>query len=245
MQAQELLKSHPQGYADESWHGNGGAALRQLVFGVNDGLVATVGLVAGLIFSGSSKGIVLGGTLAAIIAAVSSMALGSYLSTQAERGYQQAQMQREAREIEEHPEIELNEMREIYQGYGMTSSEIEVFLTHFKQDKRLWLNLMLRDELGITPESFESPWKNTISMALAVLGGSLPPLLPVLWSASPRAAFPWVLAFSAVTAFGLGAVTASSAGRTWWRAGWSFLFVAAIATAVGMGAGHLIAPLFG
>jgi len=245
MQSQELLTSHPQDYSDESWHGNGGAMLRQLVFGVNDGLVATVGLVAGLIFSGSSKGIVLGATLAAIIAAVSSMALGSYLSTQAEMGYQQAQMQREAREIEEHPEVELNEMRQIYQRYGMTQQEIDVFLAHFKRDKHLWLRLMLRDELGITPESFESPWKNTISMALAVAGGSVPPLVPVVLSADPRTAFPWVLGFSAVTAFGLGAVTASSTGRTWWRSGWSFLFVAAIAASVGMGAGHLVAPLLG
>ena len=245
MQAQDRLNSHPQGYADESWHGNGGATLRQLVFGVNDGLVATVGLVAGLVFSGSSQGVVLGGTLAAIIAAVSSMALGSYLSTQAETGYQQVQMQREAREIEVHPEIELNEMREIYQGYGMTPQEIDGFLTHFKQDNPLWLRLMLRDELGITPESFESPWKNTLAMALAVALGSLPPLLPVLWSSDPRAAFPWVLVLSALTAFGLGAMTASSAGKTWWRAGSSFLIAAAVAAASGMGAGHLIAPLFG
>lgn len=236
--------SHPKDYADETWHGSGGATLRQMVFGMNDGLVATVGLVAGLIFAGSSRGIVLGGTLAAIIAAVSSMALGSYLSTQAEVGYQEAQIRREEREIEEQPNEELNEMRQIYHGYGLTEQEVEIFLSHFKRDKQLWLRLMLRDELGIVPESFESPWKNAGLMALAVAAGSLPPLLPILLSSEPKHAFVWVLILSALTAFGLGAATARSTGRRWLASGVSFLVVASIAAAIGMGAGSLIAPLF-
>lgn len=244
MDSEVRFNVHPQDYADEAWHGNGATTIRQMVFGVNDGLVATVGLVAGLIFAGSSKNIVLGATLAAIIAAVSSMALGSYLSTQAEVGYQRAQIRREQREIDEQPEEELREMRQIYRGYGLDEPEIEIFLSHFKRDKRLWLQLMLRDELGLLPEAFESPWKNAGLMAMAVAAGSLPPLVPVLWSSSPRGAFGWILALSAMTAFGLGAVTARSTGRRWWRAGLSFLMVAAIAAAIGMGAGHLIAPLF-
>ncbi len=238
------LDSHPQNYSDETWHGHGGATLRQLVFGMNDGLVATVGLVAGLIFAGSSRGVVLGATLAAIIAAVSSMALGSYLSTQAEVGYHEAQIRRERREIDEQPNEELDEMRQIYHGYGLNRQEIEIFLAHFKKDKELWLRLMLRDELGIVPESFESPWKNAGSMAFAVAAGSLPPLVPILWGASPKGVFGWILILSAVTAFGLGAVTARSTGKCWWNAGLSFLVVASIAAAIGMGAGSLIAPLF-
>ncbi len=239
------LQSHPQDYADETWHGSGGATLRQMVFGMNDGLVATVGLVAGLIFAGSSKGIVLGATLAAIIAAVSSMALGSYLSTQAEVGYQEAEIRREQREIEEQPNEELNEMRQIYRGYGLTDQEVDIFLSHFARDKQLWLRLMLRDELAIIPESFESPWKNAGLMALAVALGSLPPLLPILWSGTPKHAFQWVLVLSAIAAFGLGAITARSTTRRWWASGISFLVVASVAAGIGMGAGSLIAPLFG
>ncbi|NMP23176.1 VIT1/CCC1 transporter family protein [Sulfobacillus harzensis] len=240
-----IVNDHPANYEDEIWHGSGGTTLRQMVFGMNDGLVATVGLVAGLIFAGSSKGVVLGGTLAAIIAAVSSMALGSYLATQAEVGYQLAQIRRERREIEEQPHEELNEMRQIYHGYGLSAQEVDIFLSHFQRDKDLWLRLMLRDELGIIPESFENPWKNAGLMALAVAAGSLPPLLPVLFGSSPKHVFVWVLIFSALTAFGLGGVTARSTGKQWWRSAISFLIVATIAAAIGMGAGSLIAPLFG
>ncbi|HBQ94589.1 MAG TPA: hypothetical protein DD856_05700, partial [Sulfobacillus sp.] len=228
----QLTALHPERYEDESWHGTHATTLRQLVFGVNDGLVATVGLVAGLTFAGAGQGTVLGATLAAIFAAVVSMALGSYLSTRTEVQYHQAQVLREKREIEENPEEELNEMRQIYRGYGFSEDEIQVFLNRFLKDKKLWLNLMLRDELGILAENFENPWSNAGVMALAVGFGSLPPLIPNFFSTHPQGVFPWVIVLSALTAFLLGALTARSSGKSSWRSGLSFLAVAAVAAGI-------------
>jgi len=217
--------------------------IRQMVFGMNDGLVATVGLVTGLIFSGSSRSVILAATLAAIIAAVSSMALGSFLATKTEVEYLEAQIRQESRELEEDPEQELDEMRQIYRQYGFLDTETEILLTRLKADKTLWLQLMLRDELGILPESFENPWSNAAWMALAVALGSLPPLLPILLGIEPQPALIWVISLSALTAFSLGGVTATVTANRWWRAGISFLLVATIAALIGMGAGTLIAPL--
>lgn len=245
MEPNIALSHHPEDYTEETWHGNGGATLRQLVFGMNDGLVATVGLVSGLIFAGSPRGVVVGATLAAIIAAVASMALGSYLSTRTEIAYHRAQMRRESREIDERPQEELNEMRQIYRGYGLSESEVDIFLDHFRRDKGLWLRLMLRDELGIIPESFESPWKNAGIMAFAVALGSLAPLLPILWGSVPRHQFVWVIGLSAFTALLLGGITGRSTSQVWWRSAFAFLIVAAIASGIGVGAGTLISPLFG
>ncbi|NMP22873.1 VIT1/CCC1 transporter family protein [Sulfobacillus harzensis] len=239
-----LWESLPEEQA-EAWHGGGSATLRQMVFGMNDGLVATVGLVAGLIFAGSSRGVVLGSSLAAIIAAaVSSMVLGSYLSTRVEVGYHEVQVRREQRAIAEPPHEELQEMRRLYQSCGMSDLEVAMIRSHLQRDKTLWLRLMLRDELGIVPESFESPWRNAGLMALAVAAGSLPPVLPVIFGQNPRHALVWVVMFSVLTALGLGSATARSTGRRWWRSAISFLAVASIAAAIGMGAGSLIAPLF-
>lgn len=237
--------SHYSPDQTESWHASNGADLRQVVFGVNDGLVATIGLVAGLTFAGSHQGIVIGATLAAIIAAVVSMALGSYLSTRTEVRYYQAQVHREQTEITNEPEEELSEMHRIYRGYGFSEEETQIFLKRFQQDHDLWLKLMLRDELGIIPDTFESPIKNAGVMALAVLLGSLPPLIPNFVSTHPLQAFPWVVFLSALSAFVLGAAAGKSTGDTWWRSGISFLVVSAIAAGIGMGAGHLITPLLG
>ena len=244
-QMAQLSSIHPESYEDEVWHGTHAATLRQLVFGVNDGLVATIGLVAGLTFAGARQGTVLGATIAAILAAVVSMALGSYLSTRTEVQYHQAQVVREEREIEQNPQEELNEMRQIYRGYGFAEDEIQVFLNRFLQDKKLWLNLMLRDELGIVQENFENPCTNAGLIALAVCIGSVPPLVPNFFSTHPQSVFLWVLGLSALTAFGLGAVTGRFSNKGFWRSGLSFLLVAAVAAGIGMGAGHLIAPIFG
>ncbi len=235
---------HPADYRDEMWHGSSAVTMRQMVFGMNDGLVATVGLVAGLTFAGSSQRLLLGATLAAITAAVVSMALGSFLSTRTEVHYQKAQMRREQSEIEHRPEEELEEMRQIYTGYGFSADEVAIFLNRFQQDQKLWLNLMLRDELGIIPETFESPWINAGQMALAVLAGSIPPLVPNILLTRPTLAFPWAIILAILTAFGLGAATGRITGRLWWRSGLSFLGVASVAAMIGMGAGAFIAPLF-
>lgn len=239
------IVEHPDSYTNESWHGSSATTIRQVVFGMNDGLVATVGLVAGLTFARSSTHVVIIATLSAIIAAVVSMALGSYLSTQTEVHYQQAQIRREEYEIEHTPHKELDEMREIYEGYGFNQEETQMILARLSQNKKLWLNLMLRDELGIIPEEFESPWKNALEMAVAVLAGSIPPLLPEFFTSTPKSVFSLVLFLSAATAFILGAITGRTSGRIWWKSGFSFLFVAAIAAIIGMGAGSIISPLFG
>lgn len=239
------IMNHPESYTHEVWHGSAATTIRQVVFGMNDGLVATVGLVAGLTFARSSQHVVIVATLSAIIAAVVSMALGSYLSTQTEVHYQEAQIRREEYEIENTPHKELDEMREIYQGYGFTPEETQMILSRLSQDKKLWLNLMLRDELGIIPDEFENPWKNALEMALAVLAGSLPPLIPEFFTMNPKSVFTVVILLSAATAFILGAITGRTSGRVWWKSGTSFLFVAALAAIVGMGAGSIISPIFG
>ncbi|POB10543.1 VIT1/CCC1 transporter family protein [Sulfobacillus sp. hq2] len=236
---------HPQEYQDETWHSAQTATVRQWVFGMNDGLVATVGLVAGLTFAHSSQGIVLGATTAAILAAIVSMALGSFLATHTTVRYQTAEIEREKREIQECPDEELDEMRRIYLRYGFSAEETAMILYRFEKDHSLWLQMMLRDELGIIPETFENPWHNAGSMALAVLVGSLPPLLPNLLVSLPLQAFPWVIVLSALTAFLLGAVTTRGTSETWWRSGLLFLVIASAAAAIGMGAGQLITPLLG
>lgn len=216
----------------------------EAVFGMNDGLVATVGLVAGLTMAGAPHALLLEAVLAAIWAAIISMALGAYLATTTEVAHQQALIRREEWELEDHPDEELEEMREIYTRYGFQPDEVQVLLTGFQRNPDLWLRLMLRDELGILPERFEHPWVNALVMALAVGIGSLPPLMPNLWMIHPRQALPVVLLLSAGFAFCLGVATSRLTGRPWWRVGATFFLVAAVATLVGSAFGPVLQQLF-
>lgn len=66
------------------------ASLREVVLGVNDGLVSVTGLVVGVGASGVADRLVLLAGLAAASAATVSMAVGTYLAAAAEHEYQAA-----------------------------------------------------------------------------------------------------------------------------------------------------------
>ncbi len=235
---------HPRDYHGETWHTDYGSVLREAVFGVNDGLVSMLGIVAGVTASGLGHLHVVMAALVAVIAATVSMALGSYLSSRSENDFYAAEVARERREIEEVPDHEMREIEEIYTGYGFAPDEVEMIKRRFAQNHDLWLEFMLRDELGIIRSSEENPARNAGIMALAVLLGSVPPVLPYLVLSSTSAALRLAIILSAIAAFGLGALKSTVAKGTWWGSGFTFLLVAAVAAVVGIGVGALVPHLF-
>ncbi|MCL4521698.1 MAG: VIT1/CCC1 transporter family protein [Firmicutes bacterium] len=217
-----------------------GSRWREIVFGMNDGLVATTGLVTGMTLTGASHLTMITATLTAVWAAMISMAIGSYLGTHSEVAFQQAVVARERWELDDHPEEELDEMRVIYENYGFSPDEVAVFLRGFQRDPELWLRLMIRDEHGVLPETWESPISNALVMALAVLAGSIPPLLPNLVISSPQHSLPWVLVLAGVTAIGLGWFTARLTSQRPLRLALKFLALAAAAMLLGSIMGGLL-----
>ena len=220
-----------------------GSKWRDIVFGMNDGLVATTGLVTGLTLTGSSHLAIELAAITAVWAAMISMAIGSYLGTRSEVAFQSALVDRERWELDDHPDEELEEMRNIYHDYGFQPEEVKVILSAFLRDPELWLRLMVRDEHGVLPETWESPSGNAIVMAIAVMAGSLPPLIPNLVLASPHEALWAVLVLAAATALGLGWFTARLTSQRPWVLALHFLGLAAAAMLLGSGMGGLIGKL--
>ncbi len=244
MQAKAEKLVHPRDYHGETWHTDYGSVLREAVFGVNDGLVSMLGIVAGVTASGLGHLHVVMAALVAVIAATVSMALGSYLSSRSENDFYASEVERERREIEEVPEHELQEIEEIYTGYGFAPDEVEMIKRRFAQNKELWLEFMLRDELGIIQSSQEQPWRNALIMAAAVLVGSAPPVVPYLLLGSTSTALRVAIVLSGLAAFSLGALKSRVAKGSWYGSGLTFLMVAAVAAVVGIGVGAIIPHLF-
>lgn len=236
---------HPRDYHQESWHSQRGAWLREAVFGVNDGLVATLGIVAGVTASRLGHLHVVLAALVSVVAAVVSMALGSYISTRSQIDFYDSQIGRERQEILDTPEHEMQEIAEIYADYGFSPEEIAIFQRRFAQNHELWLEFMLRDELGILQERMENPISNALTMAAAVLVGSMPPVLPYLLTPSTGTALKIAFVLSAAAAFSLGALKATVANGVWWKSGFQFLAVAMAAAVIGIGIGDILPHLFG
>src|SRR5437870_11899381 len=105
-------------FHDEAWHTPQGRLVREVIFGLNDGLISTVGFLAGVSATlGDLRTIALGGFAAAIAGAVA-MGVGAFVSSKSQRAFFQAEIAREAWEIEHMPDHERQEIREIYQKLG-------------------------------------------------------------------------------------------------------------------------------
>ncbi|MCI0414138.1 VIT1/CCC1 transporter family protein, partial [bacterium] len=164
-QPPSLLKN----YHGEEWHTPKGRAIREVIFGTNDGLITTLGFLGGVTGSISDKNVILLAVLAEIVAGAFSMASGAYISSKSQKEYFQKEIAREKREIEEDPEHEKHEIWEIYKERGFTDEEITILINRITSDKTLWLRFMLREELGLGEEASENPLRVGAIMGVSFL----------------------------------------------------------------------------
>jgi VIT1/CCC1 family predicted Fe2+/Mn2+ transporter/rubrerythrin len=163
--------------ADEEWHGGGAESIRNVIYGVNDGLTATLGVLAGVGGASIDPRVVLIGGLSAMVASGVSMAGGAYLATKSQREVFEGQLAREAAEIEAMPELEKAELVDIYRSKGLTASEAKTIVDRITQDKKVWLETQAREELGLDASQFENPAREGLVAGISTLiGGAIPVL---------------------------------------------------------------------
>src|SRR5438046_8310698 len=96
-----------------------GRSVRDIVLGGQDGLVNVVGLVLGVAAATAQLRIIVVAGLAATFSESIAMGGVAYTSALAERDYYLAQLAKERREVEELPEVETEEVREIFRDKGL------------------------------------------------------------------------------------------------------------------------------
>jgi len=169
------------GEEEDAFHGTGVESIRNVIYGVNDGLTATLGVLAGVGGATVNFHVVLVGGLAAMTASAVSMAGGAYLATKSQREIFEEQLAREAAEIEAMPELEREELKEIYLGKGLTPAEAEVVVSRITADKQVWLETLAKEELGLDVSQFEEPRREAVVAGVSTLvGGAIPVLGYVL-----------------------------------------------------------------
>jgi len=230
----------PRTHHAEAWHTPKGRAIREVIFGMNDGLVTTIGFLAGVTISISEMRFVLLAAIAEIVAGALSMTIGAYLSTKSQREFFQYEVELERWEIEKTPEKEAQELREIYKEMGFSGTEQDIIVKRVAADKELMLRIMKREELGLMDEHLDDPTKVAFTMGISFLGGSLPPLLPYFFIGNPSTAI-WVAIFvSVLFLFVAGVAKTRLTMVNPWKSGLEMTFLGVLASAVGFGIGWLI-----
>jgi vacuolar iron transporter family protein len=173
--------------------------LPEMVYGSIDGIVTTFAVVAGSAGAQLSISVVLILGLANLIADGLSMSIGSYLSKKSEQDNYNKHLKIEAWEIDNMPAVERKEIEDIFRGKGFEGNELEIVVNRITADKKVWLDTMMKDELGLSLEN-KSPFKAGLSTLLSfIVAGAVPLIVYVLAYSGSMSLDPFVLS-SIVTA---------------------------------------------
>jgi len=229
----------------EGRHRSGGNALRAGILGANDGLVSVFLLVMGVAGAGVNQRqlLITGG--AGLVAGALSMALGEWLSVQSARELYENQLAIEARELEELPEEEKEELALIYQAKGLDATSARVLADKLLSDKKTALDTLAREELGIDPaELGGNAWEAAGTSFLLFAAGGLLPILPYAflsgWSGIAASA-----ALGTLGLFGLGATSSYMTGTRFWKSSARQVLIGLAAAAITFGLGRLVGAALG
>jgi VIT1/CCC1 family predicted Fe2+/Mn2+ transporter/rubrerythrin len=230
----------------EEWHGGGIESIRNVIYGVNDGLTATLGVLAGVGGASVDPHVVLIGGLSAMVASGVSMAGGAYLSSKSQREVYEGQLAREAAEIEAMPELERAELVKIYRSKGLTPDEAKTIVGRITSDKKVWLETQAREELGLDVSLFENPVREGGVAGISTLVGGAIPVIGYLagrWflGATFSGLGALVIAFvlSAAFLFLIGSARSFFTGKGGVRSGLEMLAVGTVVAAITYGVGVL------
>ncbi len=152
--------------------------LRAAVMGANDGIVSTASLILGVAAAGASAGNIFIAGVAALVAGAMSMAAGEYVSVSSQADTEQADINRERKELAADPAHEQAELAAIYVGRGLdhdlANQVAEQLMVHDA------LGAHTRDELGISEIMTAKPLQAAMASAATFAIGALLPLLVVM-----------------------------------------------------------------
>lgn len=152
--------------------------LRAAVLGANDGIVSTSSLIIGVAASHADLHAILISGIAGLIAGAMSMAAGEYVSVSSQVDTEQADLRREARELAEDQQHEVNELKTIYVDRGLQPELAQQVAEQLMAHDALGAHA--RDELGLTEISTAHPLQAAIVSALTFSLGALLPLATVM-----------------------------------------------------------------
>jgi VIT1/CCC1 family predicted Fe2+/Mn2+ transporter len=219
-------------------HRPGGAAVRDLVFGANDGLVAAFAVTSGIHGAATGSHLVFVGGLAELLGGTIAMSLGAYLATKSAREYFLAEQKREVDEIEHFPAEEREEVRRAFAAEGFEGDVLKRIVEHVTADRERWLRTMMDRELGLAPVAPDAARKAGVATGLAYAAGAAMPTLPYL--APLSLAFPLSIAATAVALFLVGAAKTRVTAAKWWKSGIESLAIGVLAAGATYLAGRLL-----
>jgi VIT1/CCC1 family predicted Fe2+/Mn2+ transporter len=186
-----------------------GGWLRAAVLGANDGVVSIASLVVGVAAADASSGTIFTAGLAGLVGGALSMAVGEYVSVSSQRDVEEADLERERRELDEEPDHELAELTWLLTAKGLSEETARTAAEELTAHDALAAHAA--EELGLQLDGLARPLQAASVSAITFALGAALPLAAI--ATSPPAIRIWTTAAATLLALtGLGAWSARLGG---------------------------------
>lgn len=219
------------------WHRSGRSGwLRASVLGANDGIVSTASLLVGIAASHATRGQLIVAGVAGLVAGAMSMAAGEFVSVSSQTDTENADLEREKRELALDIDAERRELAAIYVGRGLQPALARDVADQLMAHDALAAHA--RDELGLTSSLRARPVQAAVASAATFAAGAALPLAVAL-----LVPYAWVTlalpATATVCLAVLGTIAAKIGGAPLFKGAIRVMVWGALAMAVTAAAGTL------
>jgi VIT1/CCC1 family predicted Fe2+/Mn2+ transporter len=225
-----------------------GEFLSDIILGGQDGLVNTLGVILGIAAASAELRIIVAGGFAGAVAEAISMGAVGYTSKVAEKDFYISQLNREKREIKEVPQLEKDEIRDIYRAKGFEGELLDSVVKVITSNEKIWLETMMQEELKLAPVEERRPLVAAFWVGISAFVGALVPLTPFVvfyilalpFEQYKLTGIITALVCSALVLFWVGIYKSKLTAAKWYKGGLQIMIIGMVSALVG----YLIGSVF-
>lgn len=212
--------------------------IREVVFGLEDSFVSTMGAVSGIaVGSGEIQAVLLAGIVLVAVEALS-MSAGSYLSSKAATELYQERASQDASRVLAERLTDTETLKQFFTRKGLSAKEVSLVNAVVMKERKMWLKEVQRCEYKMSPAVGDTPLVAALIMGAFYLAGGILVLIPYVLL--PLAlALPAALLLTVTLLFFLGVWKASLAGINRIQSGMEMMAVSLGAALIGMAIGYV------
>jgi VIT1/CCC1 family predicted Fe2+/Mn2+ transporter len=219
------------------------ARIRELVFGIQDGLISTVGLLAGVQGATESATVVIITGLTAMFSGAISMAAGSYLSSNAQKEIFDKELREAEILAEKEPYLAAEGLLKSLSQEGLSREQSYGVVKQLLRQEQVFLRTFQEKVFGLGSAEINQPLKAAMVMGASFIAGALIPIVPYFALQGINALYFSIL-LSALTLFVVGLFKGYLAAKSPILSGIQFFAVAVGAAGLGYLIGLVVQYFF-
>ncbi|MBT8211685.1 MAG: VIT1/CCC1 transporter family protein [Acidimicrobiia bacterium] len=213
--------------------------MRDIILGVNDGLVSIFLLIAGVVGGGlATRQVLLAGIAGAIAGAVS-MAAGEYLATKSQDEVFQREIALEREHFKYHWDHEVEELTDMFRDMGVAEEDLPAAVNAFARDEKPMMEIMKALEFQVVDDERRSAFAAMFLSGGLFLLGSLPAIIPFFLTDETGVGLFWAAVLTGVGLFAVGVLKTWITKTSPIKAGLENLVIAAVGGVIAYYAGVL------